>query len=82
MSDNQRNDGVNQMDPKDIKEGYVPFIVHKGTHRICMYIQEGMPLFAAYDAAFDIAVHIRGIYREQVERALAEQNEAATAKPS
>ncbi len=67
----------NQFDPKDQKEGYVPFIVYKGTHRILMYIQEGMPLFAGYDAALDIAMHIRDIYRTQVQKAMDEQNKAA-----
>jgi hypothetical protein len=35
-----------------------------------------MPLFAAYDAALDIAMHIRDVYRNQVEKALQEQNKA------
>lgn len=61
-----------QMDPKDMKDGYVPFIVHKGEHKILVYIQEGMPLYAAFDGALDIAVHIREIYREQVQKALNE----------
>jgi hypothetical protein len=68
---------MSQLDPKDQKEGYVPFIVHKGAHRILMYIQEGMPLFAGYDAALDIAVHLREVYRTQVQKALDEQNKAA-----
>ena len=67
-----------QIDPKDLKEGYVPFIVQKGTQRILMYIETGMPLFAAYDAALDIAVHIRDVYRTQVQKALDEQDKSAT----
>lgn len=62
-----------QIDPQDQKEGYVPFIVHKGNHRILMYVQEGMPIFAAFDAALDITVHIREVYRAQVNKAIAEQ---------
>lgn len=63
-----------KIDQKDEKDGYVPFIVYKGNHRILMYIEVGMPLFSAYDAAFDITVHIRNVYKQQVEKALAEQN--------
>ncbi len=65
-----------QIDPKDLKEGYVPFIVHKGPHRILMYMELGMPLFAGYDAALDIAMHVRDVYRAQVQKALEEQNAA------
>jgi hypothetical protein len=77
QQDAGQNLQLTQMDPKDVKEGYVPFIVQKGNHRILMYIELGMPLFAAYDAALDIAVHIRDLYRQQIEKAIAEQNEAA-----
>lgn len=64
-----------QIDQADQKDGYVPFIVNKGNHRILVYIQEGTPLFAAYDAALDITVHIREVYRQQVQRAMEEQQE-------
>lgn len=74
--ENKPQEGALQLDPKDQKEGYVPFIVNKGTHRILMYIQEGMPLFAAYDAALDITVHIREVYRAHVQKAINDQQQA------
>ena len=71
----QDQNQTSQIDPQDQKDGYVPFIVSKGNHRILMYIQEGTPLYAAYDAALDITVHIREVYRQQVQKAMEEQQE-------
>ncbi|MDX1532862.1 MAG: hypothetical protein R3230_01495 [Nitrosopumilaceae archaeon] len=56
------------------KEGYAHLVVTKNDKKMLVYIQKDMPLNVAFDAAFDVSVHLREVYKDQLKKAMEENS--------
>lgn len=55
------------------KEGYAHLVVTKEDKHLIVYIDKQMPLNVAFDSAFDIAIHLRELYKKRIEDLIEQQ---------
>ncbi len=63
---------------KDLeKEGYAYLVVEKDGKKFIVYIEKNMPLNVAFDAALDVSIHLREVYKKQIEKMIKAKEKSA-----